>query len=116
MPSEKPLHRLEDIVENSCAIQRYVAEMTFEDFQKDRKTCDAVERCLERISEAAGKLGDIANTIAPEQPWKAIRAIGNRLRHEYDLIRQDLLWQIVQNDIPALCAACEDALRRLRAG
>jgi uncharacterized protein with HEPN domain len=52
----------------------------------------------------------------PGQPWQEIRALGNRLRHEYDVIREDRLWDIVRMDLPALCAACEDALRRLREG
>jgi uncharacterized protein with HEPN domain len=85
-------------------------------FAKDRKTYDAVERCLERISEAAAKLGDLAPTLMPGQPWQEIRALGNRLRHEYDAIREDRLWDIVQIDLPPLCAACEEALRRLREG
>ena len=48
----------------------------------------------------------------PGQPWREIRAIGNRLRHEYGAIREDRLWDIVQIDLPPLCAACEEALRR----
>jgi len=85
-------------------------------FEEDHKTYDAVERCLERISEAAAKLGDVASALMPQQPWREVRALGNRLRHEYDAIREDRLWDIVQIDLPSLCAACEDALRRLREG
>ena len=116
MPSEKPAQRLADIVENAQAIQRYIAGMDLAAFEQDQKTYDAVERCLERISEAAAKLGDLAPSLIPDQPWQKIRALGNRLRHEYDAIRADRLWDIVQIDIPALRAACEDALRRLREG
>ena len=116
MPSEKPTRRLEDIVENAQAIQRYTAGMNVEAFREDQKTYDAVERCLERISEAAAKLGDLAPALVPGQPWQEIRALGNRLRHEYDAIREDRLWDIVQIDLPPLCAACEDALQRLRKG
>ena len=83
-------------------------------FGGDRKTYDAVQRCLERISEAAAKQGDLAGTLVPGHPWHEIRALGNRLRHEYDLIREDRLWDIVQIDLPPLCSACEDALRRMR--
>ena len=115
MPSDKPARRLEDIVENAQAIRRYTAGMDVAAFEKDQKTYDAVERCLERISEAAAKLGDLASSLVPGQPWWEIRALGNRLRHEYDAIREDRLWDIVQIDLPPLCAACEDALRRLRA-
>ena len=114
MPSEKPVRRLEDIVENVEAIQSYVAGMDVTAFEQDRKTYDAVERCLERISEAAAKLGDVALAVAPDQPWNNIRALGNRLRHEYDDIRPSRLWDIVQVDLPGLSAACKDALQRLR--
>ena len=113
MPSEKPARRLEDIIENVHAIERYVAGMNSVAFEEDRKTCDAVERCLERISEAAAKLGDLAPTLMPDQPWQKIRALGNRLRHEYDAIRSGRLWDIVQADLPGLRAACEGSLRRL---
>jgi uncharacterized protein with HEPN domain len=50
----------------------------------------------------------------PGQPWQATRALGNRLRHEYDAIREERLWAIVQIDLPRLCGACEDTLRQLR--
>jgi uncharacterized protein with HEPN domain len=114
LPSERPSRRLEDIVENAQAILRYTFEMDLAAFERDSKTYDAVERCLERISEAAAKLGDSAATLAPGQPWHDIRGLGNRWRHGYDEIRADRLWDIVQHDLPALSAACEDALRRLR--
>jgi uncharacterized protein with HEPN domain len=116
LPSEKPARRLEDIVENARAIERYTAGMDEEAFSRDDKTCDAVERCLQRISEAAFKLGDLATALMPDQPWHQIRALGNRLRHEYDGIREDRLWDIVQTDLPGLIVACENALRRLREG
>jgi len=116
LPSDRPARRLEDIIENAQAIQRYVAGMNVTTFEGDQKTYDAVERCLERISEAAAKLGDMASSLVPGQPWREIRALGNRLRHEYGAVRGDRLWDIVQIDLPPLCAACEDALRRLREG
>jgi uncharacterized protein with HEPN domain len=83
-------------------------------FASDEKTCDAVERCLEWISETAGKLGDTASRLVPDQPWEKIPAFGNRLRHEYDVIRQDRLWDIIQIDLPALSSACQKASGDLR--
>jgi uncharacterized protein with HEPN domain len=104
---------LQDIVENAQAIFRYTAGMDLRAFEEDDKTYDAVERCLERISEASAKLGDLAPILIPGQPWQRIRAIGNRLRHEYDQVSETRLWDIVQTDLPSLLAACQDALRRL---
>ena len=43
MPSERPLNRLRDIVENARAIFRYTEGMDLAAFEKDRKTYDAVE-------------------------------------------------------------------------
>ena len=107
---------MEDIIENAQSVFRYTAGMDLAAFEEDRKTYDAVERCLERISEAVAKLGGLAPALMPDQPWHKIRALGNRIRHEYDAIREDRLWDIVRTDLPALCRACEDALRRLKDG
>lgn len=50
----------------------------------------------------------------PGQPWQKIRAFGNRLRHEYDEIRENRLWDIVQADLPGCALACENALQGLQ--
>jgi uncharacterized protein with HEPN domain len=63
---------------------------------------DAIERCLERIREAAFRLGDRTGELLPGQPWPDIRGLGNWLRHAYDRIRFDVIWDTVQNDLPAL--------------
>jgi uncharacterized protein with HEPN domain len=112
LPSDKPVRRLQDIIDNVESILSYVSGMSATDFQNDRKTYDAVERCLERICEAAAKLGPLAHQLMPSQPWPEIRALGNRLRHEYDTIREDRLWDIIQANLPELAAACEEAIRR----
>ena len=113
MPSSKPARRFEDILENALAIERYTEGMDMGAFMADAKTRDAVERCLERISEAAAKLGETAPKLAPEQPWQQIRALGNQIRHEYDRLRAERLWEIVKDDLPGLQRACEQALEKL---
>ena len=42
---------------------------------------DAVERCLERIREVAFRLGDQADELISQQPWRANRGLGDCLRH-----------------------------------
>ncbi len=49
----------------------------------------------------------------PDQPLQKIRVFGNVLRHEYDAIREDRLFEIVKTDLPGLHAAAVEALRRL---
>ena len=68
MPSEKPARGLRDILENADAIARYTEGMDLDAFTADAKTRDAVERCLERISEAARKLGEQAPRLVVNHP------------------------------------------------
>jgi len=116
LPSSRPTDRFHDIIFNIDAIGRYIAEMTEEQFRADAKTIDATERCLSRISEAAYKLDALAEQLAPGQPWSAIRGIGNRLRHEYDIVDRGELWRIFTSDLHSLRVACNAAIERLRAG
>jgi uncharacterized protein with HEPN domain len=46
-------------------------------FLEDHRTYDAVERCLERISEAAKKLGEEAEALCLNIAWPQLRALGN---------------------------------------
>jgi len=112
LPSSRVPRRLQDIIDNSQAIFRYTNGMNLTTFEENRLVYDAVERCLERISEAGSKLGDMAIYLMPDQPWQKIRSFGNILRHEYDDIREDRLFEIVKTDLPGLCAAAERALDR----
>ena len=114
MPSDKPARRLLDIIENAQTIARYIEGMDGIAFEENTLVSDAVERCLERISEAMAKLGDQAAVLLPTQPWHKIKAFGNVLRHEYDDILKPRLWDIVQNDLPPLLSASEAALQKLQ--
>lgn len=83
-------------------------------FERDGKTRDAVERCLERICEAAHRLGGRAAELAPNQPWGDIRGMGNRLRHAYDRLDLDTAWNTARDRLPARAADARRALAKLR--
>ncbi len=113
MPSKDPLQRFRDILENIDRIEGYTGGMDAGSFLADTRTYDAVERCLERISEASKKLGDEAEALCPGVPWHALRALGNFLRHEYDRIEGDRLWFMVERDLRPLKISVEAAIARL---
>ena len=105
---------LADIVENAERIAEYLAGMNREAFGRDGRTRDAVERCLERICEAAHRPGERAGMLVPEQPWADIRGMGNRLRHAYDRISIDLVWTTARDRLPSLETQVRRALERLK--
>jgi uncharacterized protein with HEPN domain len=100
-----------DIVDNIDAIAGYVGELSFEAFAADRRTVDATERCLQRITEAVVKIGaERMRSLAPNVPVEAVRGLGNMLRHEYDVIDLRSIYNTVTDDLPELRSACVAAM------
>lgn len=114
MPSSNPSLTLEDIVENIDRFRTYTTGKSEQDFSSDTMLIDATERCLRRISEAAVKLGEDAETLVPGMPWRDIRGVGNHLRHGYRGVRVADIWHIVAQELAPLRAGCIDALQRLK--
>lgn len=111
MSSRPESFRLNDIIENIDAIQTYVTDMSITVFERDRRTLDAVERCLQRITEAAIRIGDSRMAeIAPDVPFHQVRGLGNALRHEYHRIDARSIFLLLSDELPALRAACVSAL------
>jgi uncharacterized protein with HEPN domain len=113
MPSEVPHERLGDIITNIDRIRAHLQGMT-PGVELDDKTRDAVERCLERISEAAKKLGAIMEERQPRVSWRGIRGLGNVLRHEYDAVDDSTIARIVEQELGPLRQACVSELAVLR--
>lgn len=81
-------------------IEAYVDGLTKSDFVKDSKTVDAVVRNLEIIGEAANRLPDQAKDTYSDISWPQIIGLRHRVVHEYFGVDLDLIWQIVENDLP----------------
>jgi uncharacterized protein with HEPN domain len=109
-----PTDSLADIIENAERIERYLVGMDRAAFAGNGLMRDAVERCMERVCEAAHRLGEQAATLMPGQPWGDIRGMGNRLRHAYDRISPDVIWNTARHDLPSLAADARRALARLQ--
>jgi uncharacterized protein with HEPN domain len=110
-----PADCLSDVLDNIARIESYAAGLSKDAFQRDGRTRDAVERCLERICEAAFRLGSLAMELMPHQPWHDIRGMGNWFRHAYDRIDWETAWDTIQTKLPSLKADAQEALARLQA-
>jgi len=113
MPSNEPCFRFLDITTNIDRINRHLDGYTFETFCDDEKTIDAVERCFQRITEAAIKLRPLSEELAPSQDWAAIRGFGNVLRHEYDNVTEQAIWRYATENLSSLRDDCQRALDHL---
>jgi uncharacterized protein with HEPN domain len=70
-------------------------------YQKDFIIKRAVERDLEIIGEAVKKLTEQDSTIELSSVKKII-GLRNMISHAYDSIEDELIWAILQKDIPIL--------------
>jgi len=70
----------------------------------------ALTRLVEIVGEAATRVSLEARQQQPEIPWPQIIGLRNRLIHGYDAVDLNILWDIVQDDLPPLIAELERIL------
>ena len=109
MPRDFRVH-LEDILGAIGKIKRYTKGLSKQGFAGDDKTLDAVVRNLEVIGEAVKQLPADLRAREPGVDWQKIAGLRDILIHRYFGIDVDILWDIIQNKLPAL----EAALRRTK--
>lgn len=104
-----PLH---DILREIEFLQSLQSRTTFEKFKSSSTDVRAASYSIMVISEAVRRIPDEWTAEFPETPWHAIRAIGNKLRHEYQRISETILWGIVTKQLAELKMAIEAMLAK----
>lgn len=116
MSDERTLDRIEHMLAAIAGIERLTRGKTLADYADDMDGAAAVERHLERLSEASRHLPESIKQEHPEIPWRAVADLGNVLRHAYDQVLEERIWRIVEKDLPALKNAVLTMHRDLTTG
>ena len=90
------------ILESITLIEQYTENISFEEFEKDRKTIDAVIRNFEIIGEASNKLPEEFRKKYPEVPWRSIIGLRNVLIHDYLGVDIKAVWGNLKQELPHL--------------
>jgi len=106
---------LEDIIDVCRNIDLYTAGLTFEEFQTDQKTIDAVVRNIEIIGEAARNIPSDVRNQMPEVAWNDAADMRNAIIHGYFAVDLDIVWDVVKTKIAPLVSRISDYLNRSRA-
>ncbi len=104
--------RIQDILDAIAEIRSFVAGMDFDRFRVDAKTLKAVGADLIIIGEATNHVPAEVQTNAADVPWHLMRAMRNRIVHVYFEMDPAILWDIVQQDLPALTGPLKALLDR----
>ena len=84
-------------------VQRYVAGLTWQDFQMNEVLQDAVVRQVSVIGEAARMVSQDTKDAHQEIPWRRIVGMRHRLIHEYSKVDLEMVWDAVENDVRSSC-------------
>ncbi len=92
-------------------IQQFISGMSFSEYDADVKTRSAVERQLEIVGEAIGQMLKSFPEMQqdfPEAP--RIIAFRNYLIHGYSSVSNEVVWGIVEVNLPGLASRVEALL------
>ncbi|MEJ2682719.1 MAG: DUF86 domain-containing protein, partial [Gammaproteobacteria bacterium] len=93
---------LDDMIEFAEKVVAYTDGLDQDGFVASGLVYDATLRNLELIGEAATHISEEVRATHSTIPWRMIIATRNRLIHGYLGIDDDILWSIIQVDVPEL--------------
>lgn len=91
-----------DIARLCQTILRLTHNMTEQEFQNDERTQLAVLYEITILGEVVKRLSQEFRDQHSIIEWKKIAGMRDRLVHDYDEVKLDLVWRVVKSNIPQL--------------
>ncbi len=110
MPPDKDRIRLRHMLDHATEAMQMASGRERTDLDTDRQLNLSLVRLREIVGEAATRVSEPTRRIHPEIAWQEIAGLRNRLVHGYDEVDFDILWDIIQLDLPHLIAALTSIL------
>ncbi|MBV6451354.1 MAG: hypothetical protein MHPDNHAH_02087 [Anaerolineales bacterium] len=99
-------------IETACKkVLRFTKGYSFKQFVHDDEKFDAVLRNLEIIGEAIKHIPDEIREAYPDIKWRKISGFRDIVAHNYFGVSDEIVWDIVENEIPPLLNQVKQILR-----
>ena len=98
--NQKDILRLNHILDSISEIETYTSNKSFDEFSNNSMMIDASIRHLKIIGEASNHLSEIIKSTYKTVEWRQIIGFRNLLIHEYFSVDVNLVWQVIQYDLP----------------
>jgi uncharacterized protein with HEPN domain len=99
--------RLRHMLDAALKARIFVQNRNRRDLETDEMLALALVRLLEILGEAAARVSPEVRAQLPAIPWRQITGARNRLIHGYFNVDLDIVWAIIQNDLPSCIGALE---------
>jgi uncharacterized protein with HEPN domain len=80
----------------------FKGDTDFITFSNDTKTIAACVHNLSQIGELVGRLDDDFIESNQKIPWRKMRGMRNRIVHDYEGIKLNIVWDVLQDFLPEL--------------
>jgi uncharacterized protein with HEPN domain len=104
--------RLRHMLDAAREARQLTADRARAEFDDDRTLKLAIVRLLEVLGEAAARVPEDFRSRHPRLPWAEIVGLRNRLIHGYYEVDYDVVWQILQEDLPPLVERLSGLVKR----
>lgn len=94
--------KIKDILNSILKIKDYTQGLTFEEFQNNPMTIEAILYNLTIIGEATRSIPEEIKNRYSEVPWREMNDLRNRVVHEYFRVSYEIVWDTVNYDLVQL--------------
>jgi uncharacterized protein with HEPN domain len=112
MPRDEAV--LVDILQAARDVAKLAGQTTQESFVRDKGIRYSILYPIMVVGEAVKRLSPEVREAHPEVPWKRIAGLRDIIIHQYDFLKLEEIWRVIENAFPKLIEQLELILSEVK--